>query len=118
MAEFFELDPVTGIRTDTEWNPTTGEMTLIRTADVEPVLDFAKARANTVGKDREGIKEGWWMYAKLPPIVILQMRAKGIDVTKPEHQGRMLQEINEHYRHLRTVDAMEGRRAGRKIFYR
>jgi hypothetical protein len=81
---------VTGIRTDTEWNGTTGEMTLIRTADVEPVLDFAKATANEVGKDVKGIREGWHLYAKLPPMVMLRMRAKGIDVTRPEHQARML----------------------------
>jgi len=108
MPEFFDYDPISGIRTDTDWNSTTGEMTLIRRADVEPVLDFAKDRANAVGKDTHGIKEGWWMYAKLPPIVILQMRAKGIDVFNRDHQERMFQEINEHYPHLRTVNAMEG----------
>jgi hypothetical protein len=117
MAEFFEYDPISGIRTDTDWNPTTGEMTVIRTADVEPVLDFAKARANQIGKDRQGIREGWWMYAKLPPIVMLQMRAKGIDCTNSQHIDRVLAEINEHYPHLKTVDANAGARSVRKIFY-
>ena len=117
MSTFFEYDPVSGIRTDTDWNDTTGEMTLIRTADVEPVLDYAKARANALGKDRQGIKESWWMYAKLPPIVMLQMRAKGIDCTNPDHTKRMLAEINENYPDLKTVDAMEGPSFVRKVFY-
>jgi len=115
MAEFFDFDPISGIRTDTEFNPTTGEMTVIRKSDVEPVLDFAKERANLVGKDTQGIREGWWMYAKLPPIVILQMRAKGINAFDKTHQKRMFEEINEHYPHLKTVTAVEGTKT-KKIY--
>ena len=109
MPQFFEFDPVTGIKTDTAWDEQSQQMTLIRTADVEPVLNYTRERANTVGLNREDIKEGWWCYAKLPPIVILQMRAKGIDVTNRDHQDRMFQEINENYPHLKMTTGNEGK---------
>src|SRR5437660_11502462 len=106
MSEFFEYDPHTGIRTDLAWNEATQEMTLIRTADVEPVLDFTKANANE-GLNRKGIQEGWWLYAKLPPIVILQMRAKGINVFDQNDQKKMFSEINAHYPFLKCTTGNE-----------
>jgi hypothetical protein len=107
MSEFFEYDPVTGIRSDLAWSESTQEMSLIRTADVEPVLDFAKAISNEVGMNRGDIKKGWWLYAKLPPIVILQMRAKGIDVFDQNDQKRLFQEINREYPHLKCTTGNE-----------
>lgn len=109
MSEFYEYDPLTGIRTDSTWNENEQTMTLHRYADVEPVLDFTKAAANEAGVNKEGIAAGWWLYAKLPPIVILQMRAKGIDVFDNNDQKRMFQEINEHYPHLKCTTGNEGK---------
>ena len=108
MSEFFEMDETTGIQTDTSWDEATQQMSLIRTADVEPVLDEAKRQANENGKDLAGIKNGWMRYATLPPIVILQMRAKGINVFDQNDQPRMFAEINEHYPHLKCVTGVEG----------
>ena len=107
MSEFFEYDPLTGIRTDLSWSESEQAMTLIRTADVEPVLDFTKACANEAGLNREGIRAGFWLYAKLPPIVILQMRAKGINVFDQNDQKRMFEEINAHYPHLKCTTGKE-----------
>jgi hypothetical protein len=108
MAEFFEYDPFTGIKTETAWDEQAQEMTLIRTADVEPVLDFTKAVANEVGMNREDMKKGWWLYAKLPPIVIVQMMAKGINPFDQNDQKRMFAEINTHYSYLKTTTGVEG----------
>lgn len=116
MPDFFEIDPVTGIRTDTEYNDATGELTLIRVADVEPVLDHAKKVRNEGGLNREGIAEGWWGYATIPPIVQLQMLAKGIDISKEDHHERMFQEINENYPHLKLTTGKEGKASGTKYF--
>ena len=108
MSDFFEIDPLTGIRSDFKWNENDQEYTIERYADVEPVLDFAKGCANDLGVNREDIKRGWWLYAKIPPIVMLQMRAKGIDIHNRDHQERMFEEINTHYPHLRCTTGVEG----------
>lgn len=110
MSELFEIDPLTGIRTDLSWSEHEQKMTVIRTADVEPVLDWTKEKANTLGLNRHDIKEGWWLYAKLPPIVILQMRAKGINVFDKNDQKRMFAEINTHYPHLKATTGNEGKK--------
>lgn len=115
MSDFFEVDPLSGIRSDFKWNENHQEYTIERTADVEPILDWAKAAANEVGVNKTDIKRGWWMYATLPPIVQLQMRAKGINISDPAHQQRMLQEINENYPFLKTTTGHEGS-ASKKIY--
>jgi hypothetical protein len=115
MSDFFEIDPISGIRSDFKWNENDQEYTIIRTADVEPVLDFTKAVANEAGINREDIRKGWWLYAKIPPIVELQMRAKGIHVGNPEHHDRMLAEINTNYKHLKCTTGNDGGRAGKVI---
>jgi hypothetical protein len=116
MAEFFEYDPITGIRTDTSYDEMTGEMTLHRSGDVETVMDFTKSMANDLGMNREGMKTGYWLYAKLPPIIILQMRAKGINVFDSNDQKKMFAEINEHYPFLKTTTGHEGARSSKQIY--
>jgi hypothetical protein len=110
MSDFFELDPVTGIRTDTAWDEASQQMTLIRSADVEPVLEFSKEMAADTSVSQRGIKQGFWLYAKLPPIVILQMRAKGINVFDQNDEARMFAEINSTYPHLKLTQGNHGGR--------
>ena len=110
MSDFFEIDPISGIRTDFTWCERTQEYTLHRTCDVEPYLNRARGKAAAVGLNRGGIKAGWWHYACLPPIVIVQMRAKGINVFDQNDSARVFEEINTHYPHLRTTTGNEGGR--------
>ena len=109
MSDFMEISP-DGIKTDWKWNENDQEYTLIRTQDVEGCLDVAKIARNEGGLNREDIKRSWWHYATIPPIVIIQMRAKGINVFDPDHEKRMLAEINTNYPHLKmTTGNMGGR---------
>jgi hypothetical protein len=110
LSDFMEIDPDTGIKTDFKWNETDQEYTLLRSADVEPVLDFTKAKANELGMNRGDMKKGWWCYAKLPAIVIIQMRAKGINVYDKNDSARMFAEINSHYPHLKMTTGNVGGR--------
>ena len=115
MSDFFELDPVTGIRSDFRWNENEQEYRIVRTADAQPVLDFANWARNEAGLNREGIQANWWLYAKIPPIVELQLLAKGISIHNPDHHDRMLAEINTNYPHLKCTTGHEGARQ-RQIF--
>lgn len=108
MSDFMEYDPITGIKTEFKWNENDQEYTLLRTSDVQSVLDYTRASAADSELSKRGMAESWFMYAKLPPIVILQMRAKGIDVFNRDHQKRMFEEINTHYPHLKCTVAKEG----------
>lgn len=116
MAEFFEYDPLTGIKTETSYDEMTGELTLHRTSDVEQVLDWTTAVRNEAGLNREGIAEGWWLYAKIPPIEIVKMRQAGINVFDQNDAKRMFEYINEHLPALKCTTGKEGKSATTKYF--
>jgi hypothetical protein len=107
MPDFFEYDPHTGVRTDFDYDETTGDVRLYRSQDVTALLDYNKALANAGATDK-GIKESWWLYAKIPPIFMLKMRAKGINVEDGRHIDRVLAEINTIYPLLKCTQKNEG----------
>ena len=106
MPEFFDYDPATGLRYDYDYDDMSGNVSITTTQDVQAVLDYTKALANEGGTDK-GIKKGWWLYAKVPAIVQLQMRAKGIRLDDPTATQRIIAEINEHYPYLKTTQKHE-----------
>lgn len=107
MPEFFEYDPLTGIRTDFEYDEQTGDVKLHRSADSQALLDY-NARLRNDGLTDKGIKESWWLYAKIPPIVMLKLRNQGINVEDGKHIDRVVQEINTHYPLLKTTQKHMG----------
>lgn len=109
MSEFLEYDPHTGIRTDFEYDETTGDVRLLRSQDVQALLDYNKALANSGATDK-GIKESWWLYAKIPPIFMLKMRAKGINVEDGRHIDRVVAEINTNYPALKCTQKNDGKK--------
>lgn len=109
MPEFFDYDPYSGVRTDFEYDEQTGDVCLHRTQDVEALLDYNKALANAGATDK-GIKESWWLYAKIPPIFMLKMRAQGINVEDGRHIDRVIAEINTNYPLLKCTQKNEGKK--------
>lgn len=109
MSDFFEYDPVTGVRTDFDYDEATGNVILNRSQDVEALLDYNKALANAGATDK-GIKESWWLYAKIPPIFMLKMRQKGINVEDGRHMDRVLAEINTNFPYLKCTQKNEGKK--------
>lgn len=106
MPEFFDFDPDTGLRYDYDYDDMTGNVSITTSQDVQAVVDYTKALANDSLTDK-GIKKGWWLYAKVPPIVQLQMRAKGIKLDDPTATKRIIAEINENYPHLKCTQKYE-----------
>lgn len=104
MATFFDYDPLTGIRTDMEYDEDTGVATLIHTQDTSAFVDKQKALQATGVKDK-GIKEGFWHYASIPPIVQIELRNKGLDIYSRDKDmlNKVLREIDEHYPWCKTT---------------
>lgn len=102
MPEFLDYDPVTGITHWFDHDNLTNETRITYTQDVEPLLDLAREMANTGATDR-GIKESWWLYAKIPAIVQVKLRAAGVDINDPGSTKRIVQYINEHYPALKCT---------------
>ncbi len=110
MPEFFDYDPLTGIRHDFDYNEETGDAIIHTTQDVQAVLDYNKALRND-GLTDHGIKKSWWLYAKIPPIVFIKLRAeKGINAEDPRHIDRLIAEINTNYPHLKCTQKNMGKK--------
>lgn len=109
MPSFFDYDPMTGVQTDFDYDEESGNVILQRSQDVQPLLDYNKRLAND-GLTDKGIKDSWWLYAKIPAIFQLKMRAKGINVMDGRHFDRVIAEINTNYPYLKTTQKNEGKK--------
>jgi len=109
MPEFFDYDPDNNVRMDYEFDEATGDAHIHYSSDVSAVLDYNKAVANS-GQNDAGIKKGWWLYAKIPPIWQLKLRARGFKLNGEDDTKRLLAEINTNAPALKCTDKMHGKK--------
>jgi hypothetical protein len=83
----------------------TDQMTISHEQDVEPIKELTHAMATDGNYSKRGMKEDWWHYAKVPNIVIMEMKQKhGVDFFDPNHSKRVFELLNGEYRLLKTTD--------------
>lgn len=106
MAKFVDLDD-RGVATYEDMT-VDNKLQIHYQQDVEPILDLAKyERVN--GLTDKGIKNDMWLYARIPPVVILEMRFKhGVNIFDKNHQKRAIELINREYPHLKCTEKHHG----------
>lgn len=100
MKRVLDHDPVTGVTEWFEYDPVSENTTIWserQDKDIRAFLDNVTRQRNDEDQTRRGIKKGFWKYASLDPIVILELRNKGIDIFNPDHTKVLLKEININY---------------------
>jgi hypothetical protein len=107
VADFLDYDPDTGLRYDFDYDEATGEAKIHYSSDVEPLLDYNKALANS-GYNDAGIKRSWWLYAKIPPIWQIKLRARGFKLDSSDDTARLLAEINTYAPALKCTQLNHG----------
>jgi hypothetical protein len=113
MAEFFDYDPATGVREDFDYDPATGKTAIHYSQDVEGALEYAAAARASGEYDHSAIKECWWHYAILPPVIQLDMLTRfGVNVHKKEHRARVFDLINREYPLFKMTNLKHALRAG------
>lgn len=102
MAKFVDINESNGVATYEDSYD--GHIQLHYRQDVEPILEVAKTeRIN--GLTDHGIKQDMWLYARIPPVVILEMRFKyGVDIFKRDHLKKAFELINREYPYLKTTE--------------
>ena len=98
--EFFDFDQLTGLAEYVE--EVDGKIHLTYEQDVSAVVDYTKALANEGLPDGNFRGEGW-LYAVIPPVVELELRKKGLNLTNPDDLKRIVDEINQNYPLLKTT---------------
>ena len=84
-------------------NPMTGDLTVIRGADVEPILEHNKALYSM----NDGYAPGreWRRAASIPLVIVEKWRNEhGVDVFNPDHMPAVKRLLNSNeYLYLRTA---------------
>src|SRR5688572_33414065 len=103
MAQFIEKTP-NGLETWVDDDHEPGLSVHYR-QDFEPILNHATQLRNDPTVSDKGIKQDFWLYAVLPPVVIMDLKIRlGIDVFNRNHQKRMLEVINRDYPWLKATN--------------
>jgi hypothetical protein len=86
-----------------ETDPMTGDLTVIRGADVEPILEHNKALHSF--NDGYSPSREWRRAASIPLVIVEKWRNEhGIDVFNPDHMPAVKRLLNSsEYLYLRTA---------------
>ncbi len=100
MSEFFDYNPINGMRYDTEEDDR-GNITIHSTQDVQPALDYmaAKRSMNESGRKDNTLRH----YCSIPTWVEIELRNKGIDIYNKHQNKELLKEINQNYPKLKAT---------------
>ena len=71
--------------------------------DTGDVVKYTTAIRNDEEISKKGIKNGYWLYAKIPPYVEHELLKKGINIHDQNNTKAILKEINENYPYLKTT---------------
>lgn len=102
MPILFDHDPETGVTEYFDYDPIADAVSITTSQDVTGFLDRMNTLRNNGSYSQQGMKEEWWHYCSIPPVVELELRKKGLDLNNKDHMKRILKEINAHYPYLKA----------------
>ena len=104
MPIFFDFDSETGLTETFDYDPISDAVSITASQDVTAFLDHMNAMRKDPSISDKGIKEDWWHYASIPPVVELHLRNKGLKLEDKNHMKAILREINTNFPYLRSTD--------------
>jgi len=98
-------DGLTGISTWHQYDEDTDQTIISYTGDCEEVLETNKILRNDDEFTKQGIKNGMWLYARIPTIYQVKLLIEhGIDVWNKNHNDRLTAILEDPaYCHLKTT---------------
>lgn len=123
MSKFIDFDPLRGVETRISFHKhgDTGEQQVHYRQDVEPIIDLANIERSQGLADAHAKRQYKWgeeihLYARIPPVIIMEIRNKfGINLLRMDknQMKRAFEIINEHYPKLKTTEKTH--RLGRNV---
>jgi hypothetical protein len=104
MPILFDYDAETGVKTMFDYDPIKDEVHLSYEQDVTGFLDRMQDIRNNPDISAKGIKEEWWHYCSIPPVVEMELMRKGLYLHNPDDMKAILKIINSDYPYLRATD--------------
>lgn len=98
-------DPLTGLMTWHSYDEQEDKTIISYTADSSQVIEKNKEFQNDEDFTRKGIKNEFWLYARIPVMVQLEWLINhGVDINNKDHSKRMGELLNSpDYRYLKTT---------------
>ena len=107
MPQFFDYNPSTGVTEYFDYDEETDKATITYEQDVSKLLKWCQENRDDPSVWKHGVKENWALYAKIPAVVQIELRKKGIDVNNPDHSKAVFREINTNYPYLKMTTKRE-----------
>lgn len=112
MSKFVDYDPLRGLETRISHHKhgDSGEQQIHYQQDVEPVLDLANIERSQGLADAHAKRKYKWgeeinLYARIPPVIIMEMKNKwGVDIFKKDHLKKAFELINREYPKLKCTE--------------
>ena len=103
-----DYDPYTKMTTTFDYYPESDTTVLYREQDVEGILKANMALQNDPDVWKQGVKNGWALYATIPNIVIEKWLSEfGVNVYNKDHEKKVFQLLNQpEYKYLKTTTKM------------
>ena len=109
MKNDIEIDHVTGIKYELDYDTDPGKVIVHQSQDIEAAVNYATHRRQI---DKPVQKETWNHYAVIPAIVQHQMYQQGIDVARDGEA--VFKFINQHYPALKLTNKWHDDRRAKK----
>ncbi len=104
MSILFDYDAETGVTTHFDYDPIKDAAILTYSQDVTGFLDRMKMMRNDENYSQKGIKEDWWHYCSIPPVVEMELLKKGLNLNNKDDHKAIFREINANYPYLKSTD--------------
>jgi hypothetical protein len=103
MPILFDYDAETGVKTMFDYDPIKDQAFLTYEQDVSGFLDRMQDIRNNPEISANGIKEDWWHYCSIPPVVEMELMKKGLYLHRPDDMKEILKIINSDYPFLKAT---------------
>jgi hypothetical protein len=104
-----DYNPITGEKVWFDYGRHDDRMVITHEQDVSTSLDYSHARATDEIYTSKGIRNDMWHYARVPNIVILEMKSKhGVDFYDRNHAKRVFELLETEYAYCKTTTKHHG----------
>lgn len=104
MKRLLDYDPLS--REAVYFEYADGVMTLHQEQDMTHIIEANKMMANDDDYTKNGMKQDWWHYARIPNALIFKWKVEeGIDVFNKAHKKAVFAKLNDPmYKFLKVTD--------------
>jgi len=104
MPILLDFNKDTGVSEYFDYDPIRDQVFITYEQDVTAFLDRMNAIRNNPDISKQGMKEDWWFYCSIPPVIEMELRKKGLFLENKDHLKAIIKEINTNYPKIKATE--------------